>query len=118
MNNSIDSIRNALDQLGCSLQERKLPTENGGTLWMVFCRQDKKLFCVEGSTQREAWELAWNLKGQIKNNNSEEPSMILPFHRSSRKNARKPARIDYPNDLRPKTLCMVARAAWDERAAN
>ena len=79
MTNRIEFIRKKLDQLGYSLQERRFTTEDGSTLWVISCRQNKQLFCVEGSTQSEAWDLAWNLKGQIQNNNAEEPSMILPF---------------------------------------
>ena len=78
MTNRIDFIRKKLDQLGCSLQERIFTTEFGDKLWVVFCRQDKKLFWVQGSAQKEVWDLAWKLKGQI-HNNAEQPSMILPF---------------------------------------
>ena len=78
MTNRIDFIRKEFEQLGCSLQERIFTTKDGGKLWVVFCRHDKQLFWVEGDTQREAWNLAWNLKEEI-HNNAEEPPMILPF---------------------------------------
>jgi hypothetical protein len=100
MTNRIDFIRNEFEQLGCPLQERTFTTDDGGKLWVVFCRQDKQFFWVEGSTQREAWILAWKLKDQIRND-SDEPPMILPFPQSSRKDSIKTARIAYPNIFKP-----------------
>jgi hypothetical protein len=101
MTNRINFIRNELERLGYAFQEQRFATEDGGTLWVVFCKQDKRLLCVEGSTQREAWDLALDLKDQIPNNNTEKLSVILPFRQTSRKITRKSARIAHQNDFKP-----------------
>jgi hypothetical protein len=85
MTNGIDFIRDELDQLGCSLQERIFTTEDGSRLWFVFCRQEKQQSCLDDGSQREAWILAWDIKKQIQNINTAERSMILSFPRSSKK---------------------------------
>jgi hypothetical protein len=83
MDPAIGRIRQKLSRLGWHPKEREMSGVSGEKIWVVFSNHSSHSFSVQGGTQKEAWESAWQLVGQIRAI-SNKPRMILPFPNSFR----------------------------------
>ena len=78
MDAACDIIRKKLCGLGWRPRERQIETLSGEQVWVVFSHQRSRSFSIQGYSQQEAWESAWQLVGD-KQHVPDEPRMILPF---------------------------------------
>jgi hypothetical protein len=78
MEAAIDHIRKKLNLLGWYPKEREIIGPSSEKIWVVFSNHDNRSFSVQGHTQWDAWESAWQLVNRVQNGFG-EPRMILPF---------------------------------------
>jgi hypothetical protein len=76
-----EQIRRRLHRFGWSARDKKIITLGGDKLWLIFGKWKNQSFTVQGHTQTEAWESAWQLTRQIRGRISDPPN-ILPFCRN------------------------------------
>jgi hypothetical protein len=81
MPTKIEHIQRRLHRFGWSARDKKIITLSGNRLWLIFGKWRNQSFTVQGRTQTEAWESAWQLTRQIQSSYLDSPE-ILPFPRN------------------------------------